>query len=274
MIAALALAMLAQSGDPNDQDGIVFDCASGADRFWVSVPVNRVRGRYAATAGGNLVSGAAPRPQGEPTSFEQVQDALPDRLLLNWRTWSGGPAALELTDYDAGAGTARYRYQGRRRGAARHSAAVETRGACTARTTTASRPERFEGIARRLDCHVSFFTEEGGRRSAPDGTGDYVFLFLHREPGETGAGRLLYIVSLGDGRSWMERADVQAQTGDRWPDFSATVTFRRSWARFTSDPDHDGRVLYRSDEPHDHSMAYSVAEGPCTLVPQAGSWRS
>jgi hypothetical protein len=264
---------VAQAGDPAEQDGVRFTC-QGADPFWVGVPTNRVRGRYHATAGGHWISGAAPRENGPPTGFEAAEDNLPRRLSLRWRTFVSGPAEVEITDYDAAAGTARYRYRGRRPDAALDAPAVDTSGACTAQATTAQRRESFEGIARRVDCRVDFFVEEEGQpRGETTGTGDYVFMFLRREPGETGQGRLLYILSLGDGRSWMERADVRVQTGDAWPAFSASVDFPWGWANFRSDPANQGRILYRSESPLHHAVASNVAEGPCTLVPQAGSYR-
>jgi len=139
----------------------------------------------------------------------------------------------------------------------------------TPRTAVDAQLHMLGGIDLRVDCHVAFAEVWDGQRTNDGLTADYVFLFM-RQPVRAGEGNaVLYIVTLSDGRSWIETAGIVSRSGDAWPDFSATVSMGWGWSRFTSDPAQPGRILYRAEEPHDHDSGYGLSEGSCRLVPQA-----
>jgi hypothetical protein len=265
MVSALTLALLMQSLTVQDQDGVFLNC-HGADRFWVRVPGNRVTGTYETTAGRHSIRGPSPRPYGLPTSFEEIHDTLPERLLLRWRTVLYGPAELEIADLDAEAGTARYRFRGRRHGQGRRPQPDETSGECSVQREPWPEREHFEPIAVRVDCHVDSAGSAGGVAPAPPASADYVFLFLRREAREGGRGKLLYIVTQDDGRTRIDRGSVTDQSGDRWPDFSADITMSGAVGSLRSVPDRPGRVAFHGLEIMHHSPSLDM-EGKCLLIP-------
>ena len=70
-----------------------------------------------------------------PNGFERIDNALPGKLLLFWRREHNSPVALQITDYDAAAGAARYRLSGERNPASRLFTPMVAEGVCTVRAT-------------------------------------------------------------------------------------------------------------------------------------------
>lgn len=99
MSALLTLAALA---------GVTFDCAAtgvgvlhlGGQGFSVFAPAERAEDGY-------RVSGPE-KSYFNPDEFEQVEDSLPESLMLVWRREHNSPVALTIADHDAAAGTARF----------------------------------------------------------------------------------------------------------------------------------------------------------------------
>lgn len=136
-ILTLALGLAAQ-----EAPGTRFRCAPVAMRlpygFDVFVPADKARAGYRTSLMEALRRPGARSAPPFAEGFEQVEDALPARLLLSWRREHNSPVKVTITDYDAAAGTAKYTLASERNPASRVSTMTAVRGICTARAVQES----------------------------------------------------------------------------------------------------------------------------------------
>ena len=119
--------------------------------------------------------------------------------------------------------------------------------------------------ANRLDCETdSHF--EGSAGSL--GLISYSFVFPFNRDGHGDWPKMRWIMTQGDGRSWIDEGRVISREGTEWPEFSAEIELERTGSRyrFRSDRTHPGRIILSSSHITDHAGAIEE-NGACRIVP-------